>query len=223
MTDNPAEAANAPITVHVEVLGSIHDASPPQRAVVEELPAYLAAEGVTARLHYRPAGGADLWAPIETISLFIGTNVAAGLIGSAAWASMTGAIKWARERIRREPPGPPTGVTGPDDDPFADRRPTVSVSLYGPGGELLRQIAVNRDEVNTPFGDPIEDPTTPDNRRIQPVSLADCGGHHRLDRTDGVASIERFQAVRPQLLGAQCVAISPTVFHVSSPVVAQRG
>ncbi|WP_333894118.1 hypothetical protein [Mycolicibacterium gadium] len=119
MTDQRAETASAPITVHVEVLGSIHDGSPPQRAVVEELPAYLAAEGVTARLHYRPAGGADLWAPIETISLFLGNNIAAGLIGGAAWASMTGAIKWARERIRREPLEGriPTGVTGLDDTP----------------------------------------------------------------------------------------------------------
>jgi hypothetical protein len=47
---------------------------------------------------------------------------------------------------------------GPDDDPNADRRPTVYVSLYGPGGELLKQVAVNRDEVNTLVGKPVEDP-----------------------------------------------------------------
>lgn len=160
MTVDPTGAARAPITVDVEVLGTLHDSGPPQRAVAERLPTYLAAEGVSARLHYTPGGGADLWAPIEIISLFIGTNVAAGLIGGAAWASMTGTIKWARERIGREPPGArvPTGITGPDNDPATDRRPTVHISLYGPRGELLKQVAVNRDEVNTLFGEPVEDP-----------------------------------------------------------------
>jgi hypothetical protein len=160
MTVDPAGATGSPCTVTVEVLGTLHDGSSPQRAVVEELPTYLTAEGVSARLHYTPAGGADLWAPIEIVSVFIGTNVAAGLIGGAAWASMTGTINWARERIRREPPGArvPTGVTGPDNDPTADRRPTVHISLYGPRGELLKQVAVNRDEVNTLFGEPVEDP-----------------------------------------------------------------
>lgn len=160
MTDDSAETANPPITVHVEVIGIIHDGSPPQRGVVEELPNYLAAEGVTAELSYRPGGGADLWAPIEIVSVFIGTNVGAGVIGGAAWATVTGVIKWARERIHREPPGgrEPTGITGPDDDPTADRRPTVHVSIYGPSGELLKQVAVNRDEVNTLFGEPVEDP-----------------------------------------------------------------
>ncbi|BBY62084.1 hypothetical protein [Mycolicibacterium helvum] len=161
MTGHPVEAASTQIVVDVEVLGSIHDGSPPQRAFLDELPAYLAAEGVTARLHYRRAGGADLWAPIETLSVFIGNNVAAGLIGGVAWASMTGAIKWARERIRREPPGArvPTGATGPDDDPTADRRPTVSVSIFGPNGELLRKVAINNDEVNMLVGDPVENST----------------------------------------------------------------
>ncbi|EJZ09466.1 hypothetical protein [Mycolicibacterium vaccae] len=160
MTVDAADAANAPITVDVEVLGALYDGSPPQRAMTAELPAYLAAEGVSARLHYSPGGGADLWAPIEIISVFIGENVAAGLIGGAAYASMTGAVKWARERIRREPPGGrvPTDVTGPDNDPTADRRPTVHVSLYGPRGQLLKRVAVNQDEVNTLFGEPGYDP-----------------------------------------------------------------
>lgn len=158
MTDDPADTAGSPITVHVEVIGTIHDGSPPQRAVVEELPIYLAAEGVTAELSYRPGGGFGLGV-VETIAVFIAGSAAAGLIGDTATAAVTGAIKWARERLRREPPGPPepTGVTGPA-DPDADPRKTVRISLYGPRGELLKDIEVNRDEVNTLFGDPIEDP-----------------------------------------------------------------
>lgn len=160
MQDDRAETTSRAYDVDVEVLGSLYDGGPPQRVIAEELPAYLAAEGVTARLRYRPGGGADLWAPIEIVSLFVGENAAAGVVSGAAWAATIGAIKWARERIRREPPGArvPTGVTGPDNDPNADRRPTVMVYLYGPGGELLKQIAVNRDEVNTLAGEPVEDP-----------------------------------------------------------------
>lgn len=95
---------------------------------------------------------------VETIAVFIAVNAAAGLIGHTATAAMTGMIKWARERLRREPPGPPepTGVTGPA-DPDADPRKTVRISLYGPRGELLKDIVVNRDEVNTLFGDPVQD------------------------------------------------------------------
>lgn len=130
---------------------------PHQLAAIEELPNYLAAEGIVAELRYRESGGMGPWPPIETITMFIGTNVAAGLIAGAAWASMTGAVKWARERIRRDPPHQPE----PDEfdpDPDADKRPTVVVELYGPRGELLSQVAVNRDEVRTLFGEPIADP-----------------------------------------------------------------
>lgn len=199
MTGHPVKAASTPIAVDVEVLGTIHDGSPPQRAVVDELLIYLAAEGVSARVHFRPAGGADLWAPIETISVFIGSNVAAGLIGGAAWASMTGAIKWARERIRREPPGPrvPTGLTGPDDDPNADRRPTVSVSIYGPDGELLRKVAVNRDEVDTLVGDPVEDPTS-----TRPSVHVEVLGRTDYMEPDHLALVEEL----PEFLAAEGLA-----------------
>lgn len=156
MTDHPAEATKP--TVHVEVTGTIHDGSPPQRAFVEELPAYLAAEGVTAEMGYRPGGGFGLGV-VETIAIFIGLSAAAGPIGDAASAVVNGAIKWARERLRREPPGAPepTGVTGPA-DPDAAPQKTVRITLYGPRGELLKDIEVSGDEITTLFGDPVEDP-----------------------------------------------------------------
>lgn len=158
MTDDPADTAGSPTTVHVEVIGTIHDGSQPQRAVCEELPTYLAAEGITAELSYRHGGGMSLGV-VETIAVYIGLRSVDGLIGDTATAAMKGAIKWARERLRREPPGPPvpTGVTGPD-DPDNPARKTVRISLYGPRGELLKDIVVNSDEINTLFGDPVEDP-----------------------------------------------------------------
>lgn len=158
MTDDPADTASSPIIVHVEVIGTIHDGSPPQRAACEEIPAYLAAEGVTAELSYRAGGGMGLGV-VETIAIFIGTSAVAGLIGDTATAAVKGATKWARERLRREPPRPPipTGVTGPP-EPGSDPRKTVRISLYGPRGELLKDIEVYRDGINTLSGDPIEDP-----------------------------------------------------------------
>lgn len=160
MTFDPAEAASSTVAVHVEVIGTIHDGSPPERAVCEELPTYLAAEGVTAELSYRPGGGMALGV-VETIVVYIGLRAVDGLIGDTAAAAVTGAIKWARERLRREPPGPPipTGATGPA-DPDNPPRKTVRISLYGPRGEQLKDIVVNSDEVNTLFGDPVEDPDT---------------------------------------------------------------
>lgn len=82
------------MTVHVEVIGTIHDGSPPQRAVVEELPAYLAAEGVTAERSYPPGGGLSLGV-VETIVVFIGGSAAAGVIGDIASAAVSGTIRWA--------------------------------------------------------------------------------------------------------------------------------
>lgn len=146
MTDDQADTAGSPITVHVEVIGIIHDGSPPQRAACEEIPAYLAAEGVTAELSYRHGGGTALGV-VETVVAYIGDNAAAGLIGGAATAAVTGLTKWARERLRREPPGPPvpTGVTGPD-DPDNPAKKRVVISLYGPRGEILKHIEVNADD-----------------------------------------------------------------------------
>lgn len=73
MTVDPAAASRKrPFPVDVEVLGTLRDGGPPQRAITEDVPAYLAVEGVSARLRYSPGRGADLWAPIEIISVFIG-------------------------------------------------------------------------------------------------------------------------------------------------------
>lgn len=87
-------------------------------------------------------------------------NVAAGLIGGAGVRiDDRGNQVGAGAHTPRTTWGPQTtGVTGPDNDPSADRRPTVHVSIYGPRGELLKRVAVNEDEVNTLFGEPFNDP-----------------------------------------------------------------
>jgi hypothetical protein len=117
---------------------------PERLAAIRELPNYLRAEGIAADLYYREPGGMGPFPPIESITMFIGTSIASGLIGRAAWASLSAAVRWARERLRREPP----------EDPEVAEEPTVGVMLYGPKGELLKHISVTRDDVDDLFTHP---------------------------------------------------------------------
>lgn len=159
MTNAP-DPAKVVAAAHVEVLGRTDYMTHDQLAVIGELPRYLRAEGLIAELHFREPGGMGPFPPVESITMFLAANAAAGVIGGAAWAALTGAVRWGRERIRREPPYEPD-LDAFDPDPDAERNPTVDVMLYGPRGELLSRIAVSSDEVITLFGDQVIDPDLP--------------------------------------------------------------
>ncbi|WP_431817850.1 hypothetical protein [Gordonia jacobaea] len=136
-------------TVRVEVLGRSDYLTPGQAAILEELPAYLHAEGVgTEAVYFREPGGMGFG--LETIALFVVTSGAAGFIGGAVWdgtkATARAAIAWARERIRRY-----RDERG--DDLHDDEDPVVRVNIYGPIGAVLRIIEVRESGVDDPIGD----------------------------------------------------------------------
>ncbi|WP_333894119.1 hypothetical protein [Mycolicibacterium gadium] len=128
MTDDPARP-----TVHVQVLGRADYMKHDHLALIEELPEYLAAEGLAADLFYREPGG--LGPILESIAIFIAGAAASGPIGDLSSAAIRGAVAWAHKRIRHEP----RVAEG-------EEKPAVVVTVYGPKGELLKHVEVTSDE-----------------------------------------------------------------------------
>ncbi|MFT4044895.1 MAG: hypothetical protein QM673_17170 [Gordonia sp. (in: high G+C Gram-positive bacteria)] len=142
MTDPQTDALEA---VRVEVLGRSDYLTPGQAAMLEELPAYLRAEGVgTEAVYFREPGGMGFI--LESLAIF----AVGGIVGGAAWdgtkATARAAIAWARERIRRY-----RDERG--DDLEEDEDPVVRVNIYGPTGAVLRMIEVRHSDIDDPFGD----------------------------------------------------------------------
>ena len=132
-------------TVRVEVLGRSDYLTAEQAAMLEELPAYLHAQGVgTEAVYFREPGG--MGSILESLAIF----AVGGVVGGAAWdgtkATARAAIAWARERIRqyRDEQG---------DDLQEDEDPIVRVNIYGPTGAVLRVIEVRHSGVDDPLGD----------------------------------------------------------------------
>lgn len=132
--------------VRIEILGRTDYMQPEQLAMIYELPDYLRAEGIEPDLYFREPGGMGA-PPIETIAMFVGASLASGvvydLVKESVRATIKGAIAWGRERIRRQPP---------EGEPLEGRR--VSITLYGPKGELLKVVDVTKDDVNDIFTHP---------------------------------------------------------------------
>ena len=106
--------------VRVEVLGRTDYLTPDRAAMIDELPAYLQAEGIaTDDVYFREPGGMGFI--LESIAIF----ALGGVVGGAAWdgtkAAARAATAWAKERIRRY-----RAERG--DDLHEDEDPTVHVS-----------------------------------------------------------------------------------------------
>lgn len=129
MPDNTTEPQPLGV-VRIEVSGRSDTFEPQRRELIEELPDYLRAAGIESDLFYKEPGGMGL-PPLESITIYVADVAAAGLLGTIMGAAARSAIKWARNRLRREPQSTET----------TEERP-VRIALYGPNGEVLKFIEV---------------------------------------------------------------------------------
>jgi hypothetical protein len=144
-------------TVRVQVLGCTDYMEAEHLAVLRQLPAFLAEEGITADIHFHEPGGLGPGA-VETISLYIADHSADTAIGAVATAAITGAVNWARKFLERRKSVDPEAMEEADEE-------FVDVRLWGPNGRLLKSISVKRALVDEEYTHTSIDPERTDEPR----------------------------------------------------------
>lgn len=118
--------------VRVQISGRTDHMSIAQLAAFERLPDYFRDEGFAPDLFYQEPGGQGT-GPVEEIALYVGTSIASGLIGSAAWAAVSAVSRWAKARIHSQ---------HPSENLDSGTATYVSVNLYSVEGVHVSHIHV---------------------------------------------------------------------------------
>lgn len=138
----------------VQVTGRTDYMDPGLLSLMNELPDDLRAAGFEPDLFFQePGGRGGGLAPIEEVVLYLGPELASGVIGGAAWAAVTAVINWARKRIRREPSSHviPTLAQASSQEPIAIY---VNLRMYSGEGAFLSHIDITADGVEYHFMHP---------------------------------------------------------------------
>lgn len=102
MTDNgPVQLPREQLgNVRIEILGHPDYMEADRLAFISELPNYMRAQGISAEISYKEPGGMGL-PPLEVITVYIVDHAQDEVLGAIVLASISGAWRWAKDRIRR--------------------------------------------------------------------------------------------------------------------------
>ena len=135
MTGQPSAADNL-IPVFVEIRGCTDTMDQQRLALIEELPEYLAREGLRAEICFREPGGMGPTSVLESIDIFVRTQTPGVVYGMVIEETIRAASRalgnWSRAR---------RALKSMDDDPDrSDGEGVINGSFYGQTGRLMKWI-----------------------------------------------------------------------------------